>query len=133
MPRNFYLCYNNLDGCCKVTEIHGFERSSSRKELTNEEWLHALYVSCNGDVRDINRLIVFSHSKKENKGVFTPKAFSEWLVKRGEALSELSYEHMTLYTCCLSDEFFKELEDYSKKKLEEKQKEYERESRRGVL
>jgi hypothetical protein len=117
--RKLYIDFASLEGCCRVDVVHTFPRISG-KTVTKEEWFNTLYdyLGCN--------LIAFAHSSEENYGPCTPKSFATWLRRKGEKVTEVKHEHVTLYTCALSKKFMEELDAYKNKKEEELQAEYNR-------
>jgi hypothetical protein len=90
--REFHL--DNLDSvntCCGIYELYGFsfaayEYSKEKEPLTDEEWFYAL--STVWDYRTINLppIVLFSGTRRQEKGVFGPQQFANWLHDRNECV-----------------------------------------------
>jgi hypothetical protein len=115
--RRITLYISNLNGCCRVEEIHEFTHNNgiAGKTIKDEEWFKALLER--GPLE--NRLICFAHSSKENSGRCTPRTFAEWLRRKGEKVTQVKHKHITLYTCALSTKFWNEYQVYYKKNADD--------------
>src|ERR1700744_6091081 len=90
-----------MHGCCKVTTIYEFNKNNDEKKIpSDKDWIRILQEMDNTD--GLNRLLVFSHSTKENTGTVTPRAFARWLIDKNQAVTSLHLDHITVFVARLT-------------------------------
>lgn len=133
----------NYAGCCGIQVIHGFNTTSSKKPITDEEWYTVILTKEDqewddnfgfADILEPNELlpiVTFAHASSQT-GPFSPKKFAAWLISKGETVVEgptatnRPYHKITPYFWAPSEKFKASVKAFcaqynNKKKVEAKE------------